>query len=164
VPRSSTTSIKRPTPQPAAKEGRSRLGDLTREIPVERKLSRRPKIALGVGLFSLAVLGLIAAAVFVLPVGTWIDQGEDLERRQAELDELTRVNSELEAEVNRLGTDDGAREAAREEIGLVDAGERRTTVELPDALPTDLPDGWPYNVVTAIIAARTAGPAPPTTE
>jgi cell division protein FtsB len=164
VSRSTTTSIKRPTRRVAADQGTSRLGDLTRDIPVERKISRRPRIALFFGLFSLAIIGLIVAAVVILPINTWMDQTDDIDRRQAELDELTRVNNELEGEVNRLETDDGAREAAREEIGLVEAGERRTTVQLPTALPTDLPDGWPYNVVTAIIAARTAGPAPTPTE
>ena len=32
---------------------------------------------------------------------------------------------------------------------------RQSVLEFPD-LPTDLPDGWPYDLVTAIIAVRTA--------
>ena len=161
VTRSKTTSIPRPKePAKASDEGRSRLGDFTRPIPIEKRIIRRPKLALFSGLFVLLVIGTIAAAVFVLPMGTWIDQGEQLDQRQAELDELQRVNGQLAGEVERLGTDDGVREAAREEIGFVEEGDQRSTILPLPPVPSDLPDGWPYNVVTQIFAARTAGPAP----
>ena len=162
--RSKTTSIKRPARLPAAREGSSRLGDVTRSIPVDKRLSGRPKLALVAGVAALAVIATLAAAVFVLPIGTWRDQDVDLARRQEQLDALVNVNGELAAEVDRLQTDDGVREAAREEIGYVQLGERRTSVLPTPPLPTDLPDGWPYNVVTQIFAARTAGPAPSTTD
>ncbi len=159
--RSKTTSIPRPKePAKASDDGRSRLGDFTRPIPVEKRILRRPKLALFGGLFVLLVIGTIAAAVFVLPLGTWFDQDEQLVQRQAELDELQRVNGQLAGEVDRLRTDDGVREAAREEIGFVEEGARRSTFLPLPPLPRDLPDGWPYNVVTQIFAARTAGPAP----
>ena len=161
VSRSGTTSIARPkTPPKASDEGRSRLGDFTRPIPVEKRILRKPKVALFGGLLILLVGGTIAAAVFVLPVQTWFDQDAKIEQRQTQLDELQRVNGELAAEVDRLQTEDGIREAAREEIGFVDAGEQRSTFLPLPPLPSDLPDGWPYNVVTGILAARTAGPAP----
>jgi len=107
------------------------------------------------GLFVLGIIAFIGIAVFVLPVGTWRDQSVDLDQRRAQLDELQRVNNELEAETLRLETPDGIREAAREDYGLIQSGENRSTVLPLPALPTDLPDGWPYNVVTQIIAART---------
>jgi len=159
VTRSQTTSIKRP-PAPAADEGRSRLGDFTRPIPVEKRISRRPKVALFAGLFVLAVFAVLGAAIFVLPIQTWRDQGDDLTQREAQLDQLEKVNVELAAEVDRLQTEDGIKEAAREEIGYVEAGEERTSILPLPPLPTDLPDGWPYSVVTSIIEARRAGPAP----
>ena len=112
------------------------------------------------GLFVLAVFGVLGAAIFVLPIQTWRDQSDDLTQRQAQLDELEKVNVELASEVDRLQTDDGIREAAREEIGFVEAGEQRSSILPLPPLPTDLPDGWPYNVVTSIIEARRAGPAP----
>ncbi len=102
----------------------------------------------------------MAAAVFVLPIGTWQDQDVDLVQRQNQLDELQRINGQLAAEVNRLKTDDGVREAAREEIGFVIIGEERLSVLPTPPLPSELPDGWPYNVVSQIFAARSAGPAP----
>ncbi len=162
--RSKTTSIRRPKKAPASKAGASRLGDITRSIPIDRRISRRPKFALFAGLGALAVIGTIAAAVFVLPIGTWREQDDDLSQRQEQLDELRRVNGQLAAEVDRLLTDEGVREAAREEIGYVEAGEKRTSVLPLPPLPRDLPDGWPYNVVTEIFAARTAGPAPAPTD
>ena len=158
VSRSQTTSIKRPPTQAAADEGRSRLGDFTRPIPVDKRISRRPKVALFAGLGVLAIVAVLGAAIFILPIGTWRDQDVDLLQRQAELDELEKVNGQLSAEVDRLQTDDGIREAAREEIGFVEQGERRSTILPLPPLPTDLPDGWPYSVVTGIIAARQAGP------
>ncbi len=159
--RSRTTSIPRPQdPAKAADAGRSRLGDFTRPIPTSKRLLRRPRWVLFGGAFILVVAATIVAALFILPVQTWLDQDADLVQRQAELDELQRVNGQLAGEVDRLETDDGIREAAREEIGFVEAGDERSTILPMPALPRELPDGWPYNVVTGIFAARTAGPAP----
>jgi len=161
VSRSRTTSIPRPTEPPAASDvGRSRLGDFTRPIPVDKRILRGPKFALFGGVFVLLVIGTLAAAVFILPLGTWFEQGDQLVQRQAELDELQRVNGQLAGEVERLGTDDGVREAAREEIGFVEDGDQRSTILPLPPVPRVLPDGWPYNVVTQIFTARTAGPAP----
>lgn len=112
------------------------------------------------GLFAVSIFASIGAAVFVLPIGTWQDQGGDLERRQDQLDELQRVNSELEAEVIRLETPDGIREAAREDYGYVEIGEERASVLPLPALSTDLPDGWPYNIVNQIIDVRLGSDAP----
>ncbi len=158
MPRSKTTSIPRPAGVKASDDGRSRLGDFTRPIPIDKRISRRPRVALFTGLFALGIVAAIAFAVFVLPIGTWRDQDVDIDQRQAQLDELQRVNNELEAETTRLETADGIREAAREDYGYVELGEERATVLPLPPLPTDLPDGWPYNVVTEIIDARTSGP------
>lgn len=159
MPRNATTSIPRPT-RAAADVKRSRLGDLTRPIPTEKRVWRRPRVALFAGLFALAVIATIGAAVFVLPVNTWRDQSDTIERKQAQLDELDRVNGEVEAEVTRLRTDDGIREAAREDYGYVEVGEDRSSILPFPPLPTDLPDGYPYSLVTDIIAAVEAGPRP----
>ena len=156
--RSKTTSIKRPAERPAADEGRSRLGDLTRPIPADKRISRRPQVAMFAGAFALLVVLTIGIAVFVLPIGTWRDQERDLDQRQEQLDELERVNGDLAAEVERLQTDDGIREAAGEEVGYLSPGEQRLSVlPLPD-LPRNLPDGWPYGIAEQILDVRRAGP------
>ena len=157
MPRSKTTSIPRPADVKASDQGRSRIGDFTRPIPIDKRISRRPRVALFTGLFALGIVAAIAFAVFVLPIGTWRDQDVDIEQRQAQLDELQRVNNELQAETIRLETADGIREAAREDYGYVELGEERATVLPLPPLPTDFPDGWPYNVVTEIIDARIVG-------
>ena len=144
------------TPPVASDAGRSRLGDLTRPISVDRRITRRRRSTVLLGVVALAIAGAIAAALFVLPVQTYFAQDVSIERRQGQLDQLEAVNAELQAEVDRLRTADGIREAAREEIGFAEPGERRLTLlALPD-LPTDLPDGWPYSMVSDIIALRRA--------
>lgn len=160
MPRNTTTSIRRPV-RAASDAKRSRLGDLTRPIPLERRVSRRPRLALFAALGAAVVIAAAAFVVFVLPVNTWRDQGVDLERTGAQLREIDRVNSEVAAEVNRLRTDDGIREAAREDYGFVEVGEERSSILPMPPLPTDLPDGFPYSPVTRIIEAVERGPAPP---
>jgi len=163
VTRSKTTAIKRPSTR-ASDDGRSRLGDLTRPIPIDKQVSRRPKVALFAGLFALIVIATIAAAVFILPIQTWMDQDDDLVQRQAQLDELREVNSELAAEVARLETPGGIRDAAKEEIGFVEPNEERFSLLPLPPLPNELPAGWPYDVVTQILDARRTGPAPVPTD
>jgi cell division protein FtsB len=153
------TSVRRPATRPRASDaGRSRLGDLTRPIPVERRITRRRKSTLLFGLVAVGIAAALAAALLVLPVQTYWEQDDVLERRAEQLAQLETVNADLQAEVDRLATDEGVREAAREEIGYVDAGEARRTVMDAPPLPTDLPDGWPYLQVEQIIAMRTTGP------
>ena len=116
------------------------------------------------GLAALVVAGAIAAALFGLPVRTWFDQDSELQALEHELTEMQSVNHDLQGEVDRLQTDDGIREAARDELGHVQAGDKRQTMlELPP-LPTDLPDGWPYSQVEAIIAVRAAVATPTVSE
>ena len=116
------------------------------------------------GLAALVVAGAIAAALFGLPVRTWFDQDSELQALEHELTEMQAVNHDLQGEVDRLQTDEGISEAAREELGHIQAGDNRLTVlELPP-LPTDLPDGWPYSQVEAILTVRDAVAAPPSTD
>ena len=110
---------------------------------------------------ALAIAGALAAALFVLPVQTYFGQNERLDQRRDQLAQLEQVNDDLRSEVDRLRTDDGVREAAREELGMVEAGEhRQSIVGLPD-VPTDLPPGWPYSLVSGIAELRRNPPAPP---
>lgn len=114
------------------------------------------------------VAGAIAAALFVLPVRTWFDQDDQISALDNELDEMRAVNDDLTDEVNRLLTDEGIIEAAREELGQIQADEHRQTMLAPPDLPRDMPDGWPYTQVDQILtaganaaAAEAAGVEPP---
>jgi len=108
------------------------------------------------GLAALVVAGSIGAALFGLPVRTWFEQDDQLQGLEHELSELQTVNNDLQGEVDRLQTDDGMIEAAREELGHVQAGDNRETMMPLPPLPRDLPDGWPYAQVDSILAIREA--------
>lgn len=150
------TSIRR-TRRAAADRGRSRLGDLTRPIPIERRIIRRRRSTIILALAGLGVATALAVSLFVLPIQTYRDQSRALEARATQLEQLETINAELAAEVQRLRTDAGITEAAREQIGFAAEGERRLTVTDLPPLPAQLPAGWPYDLVTAIIGLRTAG-------
>jgi cell division protein FtsB len=152
-----TTTIPRATGRRASDAGRSRLGDLTRPIAKAQRIARNRRPAVLLGLLALVIVGAIATALFGLPVRTWFEQDDSLRHLDAELAELQAVNADLQREVDRAQTDAGVREAAREELGYIEWGERRETVlDLPQ-LPTTFPQGWPYNIVERMIAVRESG-------
>jgi cell division protein FtsB len=109
-----------------------------------------------------AALGVLALALIaslaVFPVQTFLSQGDEIDRLADELARLESVNAELAAEVARLRTDEGVREAARDQLGYVGEDERRETIVPADAPPTDLPAGWPYGPVGRIIELRLGAP------
>ncbi|MFN8022192.1 MAG: septum formation initiator family protein [Acidimicrobiales bacterium] len=131
----------------------------TRVIDEEHQLvSRRPHRWLLAGL-GLAVVMALGAALFVLPVQAWMRQRDDLDRKQQELAVLTEANRKLGAEVDHLQTPEGAKEAARDELGVVGPGEERVSM-LPAAGPLPLPTGWPYDTIIQIVGVRQAAPTP----
>lgn len=152
------TLIRKPV-RAASDAGRSRLGDLTRPVAREQRITRNRRPAFLLGAIGLVVAGAIGAALFGLPVRTWFQQDQDLARLEAQLDELQDVNDELLQEVDLLQTPEGISQAARETLGYKQVNERQQTiVDLPD-LPSDLPDAWPYGAVEEIIELRTAAAA-----
>ncbi len=98
----------------------------------------------------------ISAALFVLPIKSWLKQRDQLSTRADQLATLDAANNQLQTEVDRLQTNDGVKQAAREVIDYVEKGEQRITVMPVGSAPTALPDGWPYNLITKIIAIRQA--------
>lgn len=142
----------------AADAGRSRLGDATRPIVRERRVLVGPRSStIMLAVVALAIAGALAYALFGAPFRTLFDQDRRIEQRTEQVDELESVVADLRSEVARLRTDDGVREAAREELGYVKAGEIRETVLDYPELPTALPDGWPYSLVSQIAALRRGG-------
>ncbi len=157
----SSSTIARPDSRRRASDrGRSRLGDITRPIHIDRRITKQRRSTALLVLVAVAIAGALAAALFVLPVQTYFGQDERLDQRRDQLAQLEQVNNDLRSEVDRLRTDDGVREAARVELGMVEAGERRQSVlALPD-VPTDLPEGWPYSLVSGIAELRRNPPPP----
>lgn len=156
-----TSTIDRPsTPPRASDRGRSRLGDITRPVQRDRRIAHHRRSNFALAIVAIAIAGALAAALFLLPIQTYFNQNDRLDQRRDQLAQLEAVNDDLRGEVARLATDDGVREAARTELGFVEPGERRESVlDLP-AVPTDLPDGWPYSVVNDITDLRRNPPQP----
>lgn len=151
----STSTIDRPAVPPSASDrGRSRLGDLSRPIPIDRRIARHRRSNIALALVAVGIAGALAAALFLLPVQTLFDQDQQIVERTDQLTQLRTVNDDLRSEVARLRTPEGVTEAAREQLGYVQDGEvRKSILDLPP-VPTDLPDGWPYNLVEGIAAVR----------
>jgi cell division protein FtsB len=139
---------------------RTLFDDFTRPTEVEHQLVTGRSNRWVLGLLGVAVVGALLAALFVLPVQGWLRQQDDIAVKEQELAVLNGANDELAAEVQHLETVEGAREAARDELSVIDRGEERVSIlpTEPGALP--LPAGWPYDAVTQIVAVRTT---PPTT-
>ncbi len=161
------SKVSRPKDRPAASDrGRSRLGDITRPIAVERRLITSRRSTIIIALVIVVIVGALSLSLFGLPIRTYLSQNGKIETRQAQLNELLAINQELQAEIDRSSTDDGVREAAREQFSLVDEGQERVSMTDSLAVPTDLPAGWPYDLVTGVVALRTSGSdvgAPPST-
>jgi cell division protein FtsB len=158
---SGSTKVARPaTPPRASDRGRSRLADITRPVVRDRRLAQRRRSTVLFAIAAVGISGALAAALFLLPVRTYFDQDEQIEQREAQLAEISAVVADLRSEVQRLQTDDGVREAARAELGYVETGERRQSVLDPTVVPTDLPEGWPYDLLENIVDLRRSPPPP----
>lgn len=142
----------------SADRGRSRLGDITRPVPRDARITDRGHSTIFVTIIAVIVVGAVVASLVGLPLQTYLGQGDEIDRLTEQVERLEQVNIDLAAEVERLRTDEGVIEAARSELGYVVDGERRETLlETPD-LPEDLPSGWPYGPVDDIISVRLGTP------
>jgi hypothetical protein len=105
----------------------------------------------GVGLVIIALLGL---SLFVLPLRDYFRQRDAIAQKTHDFELLADATEALQNEVDRLKTPAGIRAAAREQLGYVSQGEERMTFVPMPALPTDLPDRWPYTIVSGILEVR----------
>ena len=157
-----SATVRRPAKRPAAADrGRSRVGDATSPLAVDRRLTTGKRTTLALGVAAVLIAGALAAALFVIPVRNYFAQDQQIAERTSQLERLQSVVADLEAEVARARTADGVREAAREELGYVQSGEQRTSVVDAGVVPTALPNGWPYTLVTRIHDLRRTVPVPP---
>ncbi|CAB4588967.1 unannotated protein [freshwater metagenome] len=96
-----------------------------------------------------------AASLFVFPLRDYVTQRSALAQKNSEFNLLADTNEQLQNEVNDLSTPEGIRNAARAQLGYVRPGEQRFNLVPMPALPTDLPQTWPYTLVTDIVRVRT---------
>ena len=138
----------------------SRFGEFTRPIAKDKQLVKGRGKRLFFALVAVVIAAALAASLFVLPVKSWLQQRDDLARKQNQLAVLNSANAQLAADVSRLQTPDGIKEAARQEVGYVGVGEQRISVLSTPNAPLTLPTGWPYDAIAQIIAVRSiAAPA-----
>lgn len=151
-----TSSIPRATRKKSSK--RSRLSkvvaDRTRPTPRTERLL--PKL-LGRTLMLVGAVVIVISfgnSFLVLPATSWLGQRQEVDARTEELETIKQATDELQTEVDRLNTPAGVEDAAREELGYVMAGEQRQQIVGDSQAPIELPAGWPYDLVTQIVAVR----------
>lgn len=151
-----TSSIPRATRKKSSK--RSRLSkvvaDRTRPTPRTERLL--PKL-LGRTLMLVGAVVIVISfgnSFLVLPATSWLGQRQEVDARTEELETIKQATDELQTEVDRLNTPAGVEDAAREELGYVMAGEQRQQIVGDSQAPIELPTGWPYDLVTQIVAVR----------
>ena len=86
-----------------------------------------------------------------LPAQSWMGQRNESSGRQTDLDTLRQASEQIEREIEWLKTPAGIQAAARSELGFVMEGEKRKVLVGGTNAPTDLPSGWPYDLVTQIV-------------
>jgi cell division protein FtsB len=160
-----TTCIQRPRDVTRARPDRdvdaSRFAEFTRPIAKEKRLVKGRGKRLLFALVAVVIAAALMASLFVLPVKSWFQQRDDLARKQNELAVLNNANAQLAADVNRLQTPDGIKEAARQDVGFVVMGEQRISVLSTPNAPVTLPIGWPYDAIAQIVAVRSAAVTTP---
>jgi cell division protein FtsB len=104
------------------------------------------------------VTGLLVAAlfVFVFPTRTYLAQRAETQRTQAQLDILDAQNDALAAQITALQTDEEIERLAREQFDLVRPGEQAFAV-LPAPAITDLPPGFPFDLIRKLLGRPPAG-------
>ena len=153
-PSSVRAALREPADRRVTDQDPSRFADFTRPIRSDRQLVTRRANRWLLALFGIVVLSALLAALFVLPVQAWLRQEDHIVMKQADLDVLTSANNELAVEIGHLQTPEGAKEAARDELGVVGPGEERISVLADSAMILVLPSGWPYDTVSQIVAVR----------
>ncbi len=151
-----TSSIPRATRKKSSKRSRlsKAVADRTRPTPRTERLL--PKL-LGRTLMLVGAVVIVISfgnSFLVLPATSWLGQRQEVDARTEELETIKRATDELQTEVDRLNTPAGVEDAAREELGFVMAGEQRQQIVGDSQAPIELPMGWPYDLVTQIVAVR----------
>jgi hypothetical protein len=105
-----------------------------------------------------ATVVLAAVAVGLLPVGTWLDQGDEIARSETVLHSVERSTAELSARAEALRTDEEVSRIAREELGMVPAG--REAYAITNLRPGRDAISEPPRIDTDPLEGADAAPAP----
>jgi cell division protein FtsB len=118
--------------------------------PLPRRHARRSRlVAVGAAVAVLGFTGLL-----VLPAArTWLNQREQRASDQRKLAFIAAENAKLEQRISALQTPEEIEHVARQQYNYAYPGEQVVAV-LPSPTPGPLPSTWPYNLIEAIVAAR----------
>ena len=101
-------------------------------------------------------IGAVSLALFVIPMRTWTSQRSAVAEKNEQFAAFEDINDSIQDEVDVLKTPQGMQEAIRSQLGYLLPSEKRVPMlEMPRAT-ADLPDQWPYTVVTNILQVRSA--------
>ena len=99
-------------------------------------------------------IGAVSLALFVIPMRTWTSQRSAVAEKNEQFAAFEDINDSLQDEVDVLKTPQGMQEAIRSQLGYLLPSEKRVPMlDMPSAT-ADLPDRWPYTVVTNILQVR----------
>lgn len=143
-------------PRPVQAKPAKRAAEPKRRDP-EREPRRRRRYRIALGLVAAVVAGSLGASVLILPVKAWLNQRDEIGRRETELAGLDAQNAQLQADVKRLETTKGVMEAAREELGMVNDDEKVFRVLSDPDIAGFLPEGWLFPTIGALLEARSLG-------
>jgi hypothetical protein len=136
---------------------KERTRDITRSVVRPTPEDARVKhVAVKWGIRVVGASFTVAAilSLVIIPVRDFRAQSKALDAKTAEYEALADVNEQLQIEVAELSTPEGIRNAARSMLGYVLPGERRLALTQMPTLPTDLPQTWPYTMVSDIVRIR----------
>lgn len=142
------------TARPAGKKAAPSATKAELKTLTRASLMARPGVRLAVNGVGVIVIALLGLSLFVLPLRDYFQQRDAIAQKTRDFEAMADATEALQNEVDHLKTPEGIRAAAREQLGYVNPGEKRVTLVPMPALPTDLPDRWPYTVVTNILEVR----------
>jgi hypothetical protein len=97
----------------------------------------------------------LATTLFVVPVRTWMSQGNVLNTKQQEYAAYEDIVENMQNQVNYLQSPSGLRDAIRTQLGYLYPSERRVPMMETPALSTTLPERWPYTIVSTMMFVKT---------
>jgi cell division protein FtsB len=88
---------------------------------------------------------LAVLVVGVFPTRSYLAQRRAVASASHDLAAVTSTNDSLQAQVDRLQTDEEIEKQAREQYGLVKQGEEAYHILPAPQDPPKVPDGWPFS-------------------
>jgi len=93
----------------------------------------------------IALVAALAVGVLVIPAGAWFETQDNVARTKAQLTELRRENTVIQARVDELSDRGNIERQASEDFGMAYPGDETYAIIPGGPIEVDLPDVWPFN-------------------